>query len=71
MHRIVYTIDSACDVFLQKNKDEVRIRIRGIDAADNVLSDFELEGSIPALRDLISTLNTIMTHAEAISEEMN
>lgn len=70
--RIVHTIHGECDIFLQKTSDNVRIRI-----SDNPNSsspdpaDFELEGSIKDVRELVATLKDVMSHIDSMSEEVN
>jgi hypothetical protein len=48
----------------------VRIRISD-DPNSNDPADFELEGTIAAVRELVSTLNSVMEHADSITEETN
>jgi hypothetical protein len=70
--RVVHIINGECDIFLQKSRDIIKIHVSENPASSSPdPTDFELEGSVPALRELISTLNTVMSHADAISEEMN
>jgi len=66
--RVVHTIYGDCDISLQKSRDLVRIHIS---ENSNDPTTFELEGSVDALRDLISSLDTIMTHVGAATEEVN
>jgi len=68
--RVVHIINGECDIFLQKSRDIIKIHISENPNSPDP-TNFELEGSVPALRELISTLNTVMSHAEAISEEIN
>ncbi len=70
MYRVVYTIKGDCEIFLKKNCDNIRIRISD-DPNSPDPADFELEGSIAAMRELVSTLNSVMQHADMITEEMN
>ena len=70
--RVVHIINGECDIFLQKSRDTIKIHVsENPNSCSSDPTDFELEGSVPALRELISTLNTVMAHADAISEEMN
>ena len=68
--RIVHLIHGEPEIFLQKTRDNVRIRVCD-DPNSSDPADFELEGSIDAVRELVSTLNEIMTHVDAVTEEMN
>jgi hypothetical protein len=65
--RVVHTINGECEIFLQKSRDNfVKIRVTEPDSAD-----FEIEGSVDALRELFSILNNVITHVDSISEESN
>jgi hypothetical protein len=68
--RIVHIINDDCEILFQKNHNKVRIRISDSNFNSSP-TEFELEGSVDALRELVSTLNLVMTHADAMSEEMN
>lgn len=70
MYRVVHTIKGECEIFLQKSRDNVRIRISD-DPNSTDPADFELEGSIAAVRELVSTLNSVMTHVDVMTEETN
>lgn len=48
----------------------MRIRISD-DPNSNDPADFELEGSIAAVRELVSTLDSVMKHVEMMTEETN
>ena len=72
--RVVHTITSACDITLDKSqKDFIRIRITEnvSDSCPSEAADFEIEGYIPALQDLIATLSAVMDHVNGMgtSEE--
>ena len=70
--RVVHIINGECDIFLQKSRDLIKIHVsEAANSSSLDPTDFELEGSIPALRELIATLNTVMSHADAINEEIN
>jgi len=70
--RVVHIINGECDIFLHKNRDTIKIHVsENSNSCSPDPTDFELEGSIPALRELISTLHSVMSHADAISEEIN
>ena len=68
--RIVHLIHGECEIFLQKTRESVRIRISD-DPNSNDPADFELEGSIDAVRELVSSLNSVMSHVEMVTEETN
>ncbi len=68
--RVVHIIRGDCEIFLHKSRDIVRIRVS--DSPDSHdPTDFELEGGIDAMRELVSTLTTVMTHIEAIGGEVH
>lgn len=75
--RVVHTITSECEITLDKSqKDFIRIRIteNKPESCPSESADFEIEGYIPALQDLILTLSTVMAHVETMDtteEEAN
>jgi len=70
MYRMVFTIKGDCEIYLQKTRDNVRIRVCD-DPNSTDPADFELEGTVDAVRELVATLNSVMEHCDAITEEMN
>jgi hypothetical protein len=70
--RVVHIINGECEILLHKTRDnQVKLRISEAASDDSEPSDFEIEGSVDALRSLFSTLDTVMTHVNSITEETN
>jgi hypothetical protein len=72
--RVVHIINGECEILLHKTRDDqvqLRISETASDNSDSEPADFEIEGSIPALQSLFSTLDVIMSHADALGDEVN
>jgi hypothetical protein len=70
--RVVHIINGECEILLHKTRDnQVKLRISEAASDDSEPADFEIEGSVDALRSLFSTLDTVMTHVNSITEETN
>lgn len=71
--RVVHIINGECEILLHKTRDnQVKLRISESASDDDPEpADFEIEGSVEALRSLFSTLDTVMTHVNSITEETN
>jgi hypothetical protein len=73
--RVVHVIDGECGLSVTKtHKGYVTIRVTenpNEESCPSELADFEIEGSIPALRELFGTLQTVLGHIDTMSEEIN
>jgi hypothetical protein len=72
--RVVHIIHGECEILLHKTRDnQVKLRISEAqsDTSLEPAADFEIEGSVEALQSLFSTLDTVMTHVNSITEETN
>jgi hypothetical protein len=71
--RVIHIINGECEILLHKTRDnQVKLRIsEAASDSDPEPADFEIEGSVEALQSLFSTLDTVMTHVNSITEETN
>ncbi len=73
--RVVHIINGDCEIQLHRNRHNVvKLRISEAQSDDTPSvepADFEIEGNLPALQELFSTLSTALCHVDTLTGEMN